>query len=188
MIGLRLYSSMMYSGMTHSGIQFFPSNPFINCLYSRIFPVVIPSTVFILRGGLRDGLEAQLIYYWTRCYNLEGTFIFLKTELVLSIEEVVGWWLDLNLGDGEEKGIFWRSFGFDGSKISAMFLCCRGYIVKILCNGCRNPWRCINGFWNEHPWEFKSGVFLWFYCRRGIGEDGINLGKCLACDGIRWWK
>ena len=36
-------------------IQFFPSDPFINCMYSRMFPVVISSTESILRKGLMDG-------------------------------------------------------------------------------------------------------------------------------------
>ena len=35
--------------------------------------------------------------------------------------------------------------------------------------------------------SFKNRGLLWFYCRRGIGEDGIDLKFCFACDGIRWW-
>ena len=53
-----------------------------------------------------DGSEARLIYCWTRCYNLEERFIVVKAALVLSREEVLRWFLDFNLGDGEEKGDF----------------------------------------------------------------------------------
>ena len=50
--------------------QFLPSDPFINCLYSMIFQVVVSSTAFILRRGLMDGSEARLVSCWIRCCNL----------------------------------------------------------------------------------------------------------------------
>ena len=113
-------------------IQFFPSDLFINCLYQEF-------TEFILRRGLMDGSGARLISCWTICCNLAGRFIVVKAALVLSIEDVLGWGLDLNLDDGEERGDdFWRSFRFGGSKISAMFLCCNRDIVKIWCSEWRH--------------------------------------------------
>ena len=54
--------------------------------------------------------------------------------------------------------IFWRIFGFVSSNISAMFLCCRGDIVKILCSLWKNPWKCSNGFWSGKTWKFKTEV------------------------------
>ena len=71
-------------------IQFFLSDIFINCFYSSIFPVVVSSTASILRRGLIDGSEAQLISCWTRCCNLEGRFIVVKASLVFSRDEVFG--------------------------------------------------------------------------------------------------
>ena len=71
-------------------IQFFLSNPFINYLYSRIFPVEVSSTAFILRRGLMDGSEARLISCWTRCCHLLARFMVVKEYLVLSREEVLG--------------------------------------------------------------------------------------------------
>ena len=65
------------------------SNPFIDCLYSSIFPVVVSSTEFILRRGLMDGSEVRLIYCWTRCCNLAGRFIVVNAALVMSREEVL---------------------------------------------------------------------------------------------------
>ena len=67
-------------------IQFLPSDPFIDFLYLSIFPVVVSSTAFILRRGLMDGSGVQLIYCWTRCFNLAGIFIVLKSASVLSRE------------------------------------------------------------------------------------------------------
>ena len=125
--------------------NFFPDS-FVNCLYSSIFLVVLSSTEFILRRGLMDRTKARLIYFWTRCRYLAGRFIFVKAVLVFSKEEVLGWGLDLNLGDGEEKMIFWRIFGFVRSNISVIFLCCRGDIVNILCSGWIHPWKCRNEF------------------------------------------
>ena len=71
-------------------IQMFLSDTFINCLYSRMFPAVVSGTVFILRRGLMDGSEAQLIYCWNRCCNLARRFMVVKAELVFSREEVLG--------------------------------------------------------------------------------------------------
>ena len=71
-------------------IQFFPYDSFINCLYSRIFTVVVSSTAFILRRVLMSRSEVQLISCWTRCCNLSGIFLGVKAELVLSREEVLG--------------------------------------------------------------------------------------------------
>ena len=85
-------------------IQFLPYDPLINFLYSRIFPLVVLSTAFILRRGLIDGSEARLISCWNRYCTLEGRFTVVKAEFVFSIEEVLRWGLVLNLGDGEEKG------------------------------------------------------------------------------------
>ena len=51
-----------------------------------------------------DGSGARLISCWTICCNLAGRFIVVKAALVLSIEDVLGWGLDLNLDDGEERG------------------------------------------------------------------------------------
>ena len=87
-------------------IQFFPSDPFINFLYSINFTVVVSSTVFILIRVLMDGLEARWFSCWNRCCNLAGRFIVVKAALVLSREELLGLGLDLNLVDGEEKMIF----------------------------------------------------------------------------------
>ena len=61
---------------------------------------MVSSTAFILRKGLMDGSETQLISCWTRCCNLAGRLIVVKAELVLPREEVLGLGLDLNLGDG----------------------------------------------------------------------------------------
>ena len=85
-------------------MQFLPSNNLINCLYSSIFLVAVSSAAFILRRGLMDGLEERLISCWTRCCYFAGRFIVVKAELNLSRKEVLGWVLDLNLCDGEEKG------------------------------------------------------------------------------------
>ena len=71
-------------------IQFLPSDTFINCSYSGIFIVVVSTTAFILRRGLMDVLEAQLISCWNRCCNLEEIFIVVNEELVLSREEMLG--------------------------------------------------------------------------------------------------
>ena len=79
------------------------SDPFINCLYQIVFPVVVSSTTFILKGGLINGSEARLISCWTMCCNFSGKFIVVKSASVLSIEEVLGQGLDLNLVDGERK-------------------------------------------------------------------------------------
>ena len=74
---------------------------------------------------------------------------------MLSREEVLGRGLDLNLGDGEEKvDIFVEALYLVARMTSAVFLCCRGDMVKILCSGWRHPWRCSNGYWSEHPWKF----------------------------------
>ena len=92
-------------------IQFYSSDPFINCFYSNIFPIVVSSNTFILRRGLIDGSEARLISCWTRRCKFSGRFVFVKKLLVLSIEEVLGRGLDLNLGDGEEKcDVFGEAF------------------------------------------------------------------------------
>ena len=65
-------------------IQFFLSYPLINCLYSRMFPVVSLGTAFILRREFMDGSGAQLVSCRTVCYNLEGRFLVVKAVLVLS--------------------------------------------------------------------------------------------------------
>ena len=70
-------------------IQFLPYDPLINFLYSRIFPLVVLSTAFILRRGLIDGSEARLISCWNRYCTLEGRFTVVKAEFVFSIEEVL---------------------------------------------------------------------------------------------------
>ena len=57
----------------------------------------------------------------------------------------------------KKRWCFWISFRFGGSNISAMFLCCRGYIVKFLCSRWRHSWRCRNRLWNEQPRKFKLG-------------------------------
>ena len=51
--------------------------------------------------------------------------------------------------------VFWRSFGFYDSNISALFLFSRGDTVKILCSRWKHPWRCSNRFWSGQPWDFK---------------------------------
>ena len=71
-------------------INFLPSDPFINFLYSRNILVVVSSTAFILRIGLMDRPEAQLISCWNRCCNLAGIFIVVKSALVFSREEFLG--------------------------------------------------------------------------------------------------
>ena len=66
-------------------IQFFPYDPFVNCLYSIIFSVMVLSTGFILRRGLMDRSEARLISFWNRYCNFEGRFTAVKAEFVLII-------------------------------------------------------------------------------------------------------
>ena len=63
-------------------IRFFPSDTFIDCLYSNFFMLAVSSTAFILRRGFMDGSEARLISCWTRCCNLVGRFMVVKAELV----------------------------------------------------------------------------------------------------------
>ena len=58
-----------------------------------------------------DVSEERLIYCLTRCCNLAGRFIVVKSSSVLSREEVLGRGLDLNFGDGERKGDFGDKFG-----------------------------------------------------------------------------
>ena len=48
----------------------------------------------------------------------------------------------LEFGDGKIKGNFFEKFWIVGLKISEIFLCCRGDIVKILCSIWRHPWEC----------------------------------------------
>ena len=151
-------------------------------LRPRLVPVVYrfgvltaSSNAFILRRGLVDRSEERLISCWNRCCNLAVRFILVNSASVLSREQVLWRGLDFNLGDGEKKWYFWRIFGFDGLNISAVFLCFRGDIVKILCS---------NVFWSGHPcdvelrWPWIMGVqstliftsielnFLQNYCQK----------------------
>ena len=100
---LRPFESLANS-FEQSSIQFFPSDPIINCLYSSIFLGVASSTTSILRRGLMDGLEARFISCWTRCCNLVGRLMVVKTASVLSREKVIGQRLGVNSGDVERKG------------------------------------------------------------------------------------
>ena len=60
-------------------------------------------------------------------------FELVKSTSVLSRDQVLRLRMELNLGDREIKGDCFFLV-FDSSKISAMFLFCRGDIVKILCS------------------------------------------------------
>ena len=126
--------------------------------------VVSSRTVLILRRGWMVGLwvEAQLIYIWTRCCTLAGIFIVVKVELLLSREQVLWRGLDLTLSVGGGNITFLEKFWIWRETIFAMFLCCRGDIVKILCSRWINPCRYRNRFCCGHPWKFKNRGLLWF--------------------------
>ena len=53
------------------------------------------STKFILRRGLVNGSEDQLISCCTICCNLLGVFVAVKEESVLLTEKVLGLRLDM---------------------------------------------------------------------------------------------
>ena len=79
--------------------------------------------------------------------------------------------------------MFFRIFGFGGSNISAMFLCRKGNIVKILCSRWRHNWRYSNRFWSGHPWKLKKlgNVVMLVQKKNLIRLNKVEIVICL------WW-
>ena len=107
-------------------------------------------------GRAADFLLDYMLSFGRKIHICEGIIsVVNKVSVRVGVGIEFGWWR-------RKRWFFWRSFVFFRSKISVMFLCCRGDIVKILCSRWINPWRCRYGFWSGHLWKFKSGGLLWF--------------------------
>ena len=75
----------------------------------------------------------QLIYCWTICCNFTGVFIVVDSASVLSVEKVLGWGLELNLGIGERKcGFFGEVLDLE-VQISLQCFCVVGEILWKSC-------------------------------------------------------
>ena len=73
-----------------------------------------------------------MIYCWTRCFNLAGRLV-VKSESVLSREQVLRWGLDLNSGDRERRGDI---FGEVLALMARRSLWCFCVIGEILWKSC----------------------------------------------------